>query len=112
MATPELPRPSGPWCLRGSGVVAPSAPVPCGSGTLPRRSSAALRLTDQTLAPYIAATGGGPAVAVGQLGHVGYQLGRLVDGEVDADHTDEHAEAPQRLAAVGHHARPVVDRFD
>ena len=27
-AAPELPRPSGPWCLRGSGVVAPSAPGP------------------------------------------------------------------------------------
>src|SRR5690606_318557 len=26
-AAPELPRPCGPWCLRGSGVVAPSAPA-------------------------------------------------------------------------------------
>src|SRR5262249_41892490 len=33
--TPETPVPPGPWCLRGSGEVAPSAPRAGGAGSLP-----------------------------------------------------------------------------
>ena len=63
VAAPELPRPCGPLCLRGSGVLPLRRPgggwCHPATGTLPRRSSAGLRLARD------------PRCAVDDDGHVG-----------------------------------------